>query len=92
MQGLWRVGVMQRPGRIHITWENPNTLKLEADAGTQTRLLHFGAVPADKGQPSWQGYSVAEWQLPGSRCSHGGRARAAGRQHRTAQASVRLKV
>ena len=59
------VGVMQRPGRIHITWENPTTLKLETDAGTQTRLLHFGAPPADKGQPSWQGYSVAEWQLPG---------------------------
>jgi hypothetical protein len=59
------VGVMQRPGRIHITWENPTTLKIEADAGTQTRLLHFGAAPADKGQPSWQGYSVAEWQLPG---------------------------
>jgi hypothetical protein len=65
------VGVMQRPGRIHITWENPTTLKLDADAGTQTRLLHFGAPPADKGQPSWQGYSVAEWQLPGG----GGRGR-----------------
>jgi hypothetical protein len=58
------VGVMQRPGRIHITWENPTTLKLEADAGTQMRLLHFGAPP-DKGQTSWQGYSAAEWQLPG---------------------------
>ncbi len=59
------VGVMQRPGRIRITWDNPTTLKIEADAGTQTRLLHFGPAPADKGQPSWQGYSVAEWQMPG---------------------------
>jgi hypothetical protein len=59
------VGVMQRPGRIHITWENATTLKLEADAGTQTRLLHFGGAAADKGQPSSQGYSVAEWQVPG---------------------------
>jgi hypothetical protein len=65
------VGVMQRPGRIHVTWDNPNTLKIEADAGTQTRVLHFGAAPADKGQPSWQGYSVAEWQMPGGRGRRG---------------------
>jgi hypothetical protein len=60
------VGAMQRPGRLHITWDNANTLKLESDAGTQTRLLHFGAAPADKGQPSWQGYTVAEWQTVSS--------------------------
>jgi hypothetical protein len=65
------VGLMQRPGRLHITWENPTTLKVEADAGTQTRFLHFGAVPADKGPASWQGYSAAEWQLPGGRGRRG---------------------
>jgi hypothetical protein len=64
------VGVMQRPGRIHISWDNPATLKVEADAGTQTRLLHFGSA-ADKGQPSWQGYSAAEWQMPGGRGRRG---------------------
>ena len=58
------VGVMQRPGRLHITWDNPNTLKIEADAGTQTRLLHFGAVPANLGQPR-QGYSTANWRVNG---------------------------
>jgi hypothetical protein len=56
------VGVMQRPGRLHITWQDDNTLKIETDAGTQTRLLHFGATSASKGEPSWQGYSVAQWQ------------------------------
>ena len=59
------VGLMQRPGRLHITWENPTTLKVEADAGTQTRLLRFGPAPAEKGPPSLQGYSVADWQTPG---------------------------
>jgi hypothetical protein len=59
------VGVMQRPGRLHVTWADTNTLKIEADAGTQTRVLHFGAATADKGPPSWQGYSTAEWQMPG---------------------------
>src|SRR5215471_14693658 len=26
------VGVIQRPGRLHITWADDNTLKIEADA------------------------------------------------------------
>src|SRR2546423_2142947 len=34
--------IMRVPGRLHITWENDTTLKVETDAGTQTRLLHFG--------------------------------------------------
>ncbi|PWU12204.1 MAG: hypothetical protein C5B51_01100 [Terriglobia bacterium] len=58
------VGVMQRPGRLHITWQDDNTLKIETDAGTQTRILHFGAAPGEKGAPSWQGYSLAQWQVP----------------------------
>jgi len=29
------VGVMQRPGRLHITWVDDNTLQIDADAGTQ---------------------------------------------------------
>ena len=59
------VGVMQRPGRLHITWQDANTMKIETDAGTQTRLLHFGARPAQLGAPSWQGYSNANWQVNG---------------------------
>jgi hypothetical protein len=59
------VGVMQRPGRLHITWDNPNTLKIEADAGTQMRLIHFIAAPADRGEPSWQGYSTGNWRVNG---------------------------
>lgn len=59
------VGVMQRPGRLHVTWENDTTLRIDADAGTQTRLLHFGPVPAQRGEPSWQGYSSAQWQFSG---------------------------
>ena len=34
--------LMSVPGRIHITWQDDTTLKVETDAGTQTRLLHFG--------------------------------------------------
>ena len=59
------VGMMQRPGRLHISWEDDNTLRVDADAGTQTRLLHFGPPPAQRGEPCWQGYSAALWQVRG---------------------------
>lgn len=57
------VGVMQRPGRLHVSWTDENTLQIDADAGTQTRVLRFGQKPAAAGDPSWQGYSVAQWQV-----------------------------
>src|ERR1700733_13261521 len=53
--------IMRVPGRLHITWDNDNTLKIDTDAGTQTRTFHFNAkVPASEA-PSWQGYSDASW-------------------------------
>ena len=58
-------GVMRMPGRIHITWESDTTLKVETEAGTQTRLFVFGKPPADTGAPTWQGVSVASWELAG---------------------------
>ena len=54
-------GLMRMPTRLHITWVDDNTLRVDTDSGTQTRLFHFNSTaPADL-QPSWQGYSVAEW-------------------------------
>src|SRR5205809_2993773 len=32
-------GVMRVPGRLHITWQDDNTMKIDLEAGTQTRLL-----------------------------------------------------
>jgi hypothetical protein len=57
------VGVMQRPGRLHVSWKDENTLQVDADAGTQTRLLHFEQTAS--AEPSWQGYSAAQWQVRG---------------------------
>jgi len=64
--------IMRMPTRLHVTWADDTTLKIETDAGTQTRLLHFGpTTPA--GEPSWQGHSMAEWQLgPGRGSARGG--------------------
>src|SRR5262245_31555550 len=57
--------LMSVPGRLHITWQDDNTLKVETDAGMQTRLLHFRDWKAPRGAPAtWQGDSVSEWQTP----------------------------
>jgi hypothetical protein len=70
-------GVMRAPGRLHVTWADDNTLKVDTEAGTQTRVFRFvgsagsGADPksagavADADQPSWQGNSVAQWEVAG---------------------------
>ena len=70
-------GVMRAPGRLHITWQDDNTLKIETEAGTQTRLLGFGPAQAaaSGSAPAWQGESVAEWEFAGGR--RGGREGAA---------------
>ncbi len=72
-KGYGPVGVMRMPTRLHITWQDEKTVKIETDTGTQTRLLHFGPPEAPTGPRTWQGYSVAEWQLPGSGRGRGGR-------------------
>ena len=46
---------LQVPGRLHITWQDDNTLRLDTDSGTQTRLLRFGSTTPPNGAPTWQG-------------------------------------
>ncbi|HLG59305.1 MAG TPA: hypothetical protein VI485_28460 [Vicinamibacterales bacterium] len=58
-------GLMRIPTRLHITWENEQTVKIETDAGQQTRRLTFDKSQAAPSQRSLQGYSVAEWELAG---------------------------
>jgi hypothetical protein len=53
--------IMRVPGRLHITWHDENTLKVETDAGSQTRLFHFSPKPSSLGTPDWQGFSTARW-------------------------------
>jgi hypothetical protein len=60
--------IMREPGRLQITWQDDNTLKIETDAGQQTRLLRFAAPnsppPPPAGDPTWQGHSIARWEAP----------------------------
>jgi hypothetical protein len=55
-------GLMRVPTRLHITWADENTLKIETDAGTQTRLLHFGDQTPPTGEAGLQGFSIATWE------------------------------
>src|SRR5262249_36293714 len=57
-------GIMRQPGRLHVTWQDDNTLKMEFDAGTQTRLLYFDKTKQPPGEKTWQGHSIAEWEGP----------------------------
>ena len=66
-------GIMRQPGRLHITWQDDSTLKVDFDAGTQTRLLSFNKSQQPPREKTWQGFSIAEWEMPG----RGGRGGAA---------------
>ena len=65
-----------RPGRVRLSWENDTTLKVETEAGTQTRLFVFGAQRRRLATPGWQGTSAADWQPAGG----GGGRRGGGRR------------
>jgi hypothetical protein len=53
--------LMRVPGRLQITWENESTLRIDTDAGQQTRRLYFNKAQKPQPQRTWQGNSAAEW-------------------------------
>lgn len=61
-------GLMRVPLRLHISWEDDRTLRIETDHGQQTRLLHFANEARAAEPASLQGHSIARWQgNPGGR-------------------------
>jgi hypothetical protein len=58
-------GIMRQPGRVRISWQDDQTLKLEFDAGTQTRLLYFDRTRQAPTERTLQGLSLAQWEGPG---------------------------
>ena len=70
-RGYGAPGIMRLPGRLRISWQDDTTMKMELEAGNQTRVFHF-AEPGPKGpglperpgqpDPTWQGESRAQWQ------------------------------
>src|SRR5262249_5078242 len=64
--------IMRLPTRLHITWDDDNTLRIDTDYGTQTRKFHFGANVPAAGEPSLQGNSIAQWELAPGRGAQAG--------------------
>lgn len=69
-RGYGAPAVMRLPGRIRVAWEGDTTLRVDTEAGTQTRRFQFGGSP-QTGSPSWQGSSVASWEPAGGRRGRG---------------------
>jgi hypothetical protein len=68
-------GIMRQPTRLKIGWADDDTLRVETDAGQQSRLFHFAKARALGAERSWQGDSAAEWQAvapPGGFLGFGG--------------------
>src|SRR2546422_6514245 len=40
--------ILQVPGRLHIYWQDDNTLRMDTDSGTQTRLFRFGGSRSEE--------------------------------------------
>jgi len=56
--------VMLIPERLRIDWVDDETLRVQTDAGMQTRLLRFRPDAAAASAPaSWQGQSKAAWLM-----------------------------
>ena len=55
--------LMRVPGRLRIAWENDTTIRIETDAGLQTRHLRFDRTEKPPAARTWQGQSTAEWDL-----------------------------
>jgi len=64
--------IMRVPGRVRISWENDSTLKVETEAGAQTRRFVFGRPAPAAGEKTWQGRSAANWQMAGGGGPRGG--------------------
>jgi hypothetical protein len=58
--------IMRVPARFRIAWHDEQTLRIESDAGMQTRMLRFtaSALPRER---TWQGHSIASWDAPASK-------------------------
>ena len=64
--------LMFQPTRLRVTWQDDQTLRIDTDAGTQTRIFRFAnataagegtaTATAATGARTYQGSSVASWE------------------------------
>jgi hypothetical protein len=83
--------LLRMPTRLHVTWESDSVLKIETDAGQQTRRLAFDKSRPAPAARSLQGFSVAEWERP-ARAGGGGRGGRGGEAQTGPMPGATLKV
>src|SRR5215469_8447957 len=55
--------ILRQPEHLHFTWQDDQTLRMDTDTGTQTRVFHFGNWKPPAGSPTLQGDSAAAWEI-----------------------------
>ncbi len=53
--------IMRVPGRLRVAWDGDTVLRIDTDAGLQTRHLNFDRAAKPPAGRTWQGHSAAEW-------------------------------
>jgi len=59
-KGFGAAAIHRLPTRLQISWVDDNTMKLDFDLGTQSRLVYFDKTKAP-GARSLQGHAIGEW-------------------------------
>ena len=59
-KGFGAAAINRLPTRLQISWVDDNTMKLDFDLGTQSRLVYFDKIEAP-GARSLQGHAIGEW-------------------------------
>jgi hypothetical protein len=72
--------LLRMPTRLRITWESSSILRIDTDAGQQTRRLFFDKSRQPPTARALQGFSLAEWERPGRAGGGGGGGRGDGLQ------------
>ena len=76
-KGYGAVNIIRMPGRLHITWQDDNTLKSRNGHRHADALVPLRRVAGSVSEATWQGDSVARWEFAGGRppregAGHGG--------------------
>jgi hypothetical protein len=72
--------LLRMPTRLRITWESDAVLRIDTDAGQQTRRLLFDKSRQPPTARSLQGFSLADWERPARAGGGAGGGRGAGPQ------------
>ena len=60
-KGFGAAAINRLPTRMQVSWVDDNTLKLDWDLGTQSRLVYFDKTKTPAGAASYQGHAIGEW-------------------------------